>query len=425
MGLEEIKNDYTIAIAGNPNVGKSTIFNALTGMKQHTGNWPGKTVTNAEGFFSHLGKSFKLVDLPGTYSIMSNSLEEEIARDYICFSNPDCIVIVLDATSLERNLNLASQILEITNNVVVCVNLIDCAKKKGIEIDYNNLSNLLGVPVIPTCAHKKKTLNALVNAIHNICQNKSENSEFEIIYNDNIEEACYEISEILPDCSPLSKKWVSLKLLEGNNKLVTSIEENLKIDLTDKDIIEKVNNFQYILSNSLNDNSSIKDEIVSTIIFNTNNICEQCITNYRADNPVTYARKIDKIVTSKIWGIPIMISLLGLIFWLTIVFANYPSQLLSDGFGYLEEQLLSFFDWINAPDWITGVLVLGLFKTLGWVISVMLPPMAIFFPLFTILEDLGVLPRIAFNLDKFFRKACTTGKQALTMCMGVTKWVIF
>lgn len=337
---------------------------------------------------------------------MSNSLEEEIARDYICFSSPDCVVIVLDATSLERNLNLASQILEITSNAVVCVNLIDEAKKKGINIDFNRLSKLLGVPVIPTCAHRNKTLRALTKAISSACKNKCSH-EFEVIYNDNIERACYNISEVLPDCSPLSKKWVSLKLLEGNNTLITSIENNLHVNLHTDIILEE------LINNSLN--FSIKDEVVSTIVFNTSNICEEVISN---NKPQPLVGKIDKIVTSKIFGIPIMLCLLGFIFWLTIVFANYPSQMLSNGFGYLEEKLLVFFEWINAPDWLTGVLVLGLFKTLGWVVSVMLPPMAIFFPLFTILEDLGFLPRIAFNLDNFFRKACTTGKQALTMCMG-------
>lgn len=337
---------------------------------------------------------------------MSNSLEEEIARDYICFSSPDCVVVVLDATSLERNLNLASQILEITNNVVICVNLIDEAKKKGINIDYEKLSKLLGVPVIPTCAHKKKTLHSLEKAIANACKNNSKN-HFEIIYNDEIEKACYNISNVLPDCNTLDKKWVSLKLLEGNVKLISSIETNLKINLHTDEIIKEVNNNQL--------DFSVKDEIVSTIVFNTSSICEEVISN---NKPQPIVRKIDKIVTSKIFGIPIMVCLLGFIFWLTIVFANYPSQMLSNGFGFLEEKLLIFFEWVNAPDWLTGVLVLGLFKTLGWVVSVMLPPMAIFFPLFTILEDLGFLPRIAFNLDKFFRKACTTGKQALTMCMG-------
>ena len=164
------KYNYTVAIAGNPNVGKSTVFNNLTGMHQHTGNWPGKTVSNASGVCS-LGKyNLLLVDIPGTYSLMSNSEEEEIARDYICFGNPNVTVVIVDATCLERNLNLVYQVLEITPNVVVCVNLLDEAKKKGININIQLLSKLLGVPVVGTIARKKKTLDNLVNTIESTCE---------------------------------------------------------------------------------------------------------------------------------------------------------------------------------------------------------------------------------------------------------------
>lgn len=161
--------DYVIALAGNPNVGKSTIFNHLTGMHQHTGNWPGKTVSNATGNCIYRDTNFLFVDIPGTYSIMSNSEEEEIARDYICFGNPDCTVIVVDATCLERNLNLVFQTMEITNNIVVCVNLLDEAKKKKIHIDLEKLSDELGVPVVGTTARKKKTLDSLTNTINQVC----------------------------------------------------------------------------------------------------------------------------------------------------------------------------------------------------------------------------------------------------------------
>ena len=338
---------------------------------------------------------------------MSNSLEEEIARDYICFSNPDCVIVVVDATSIERNLNLVFQILEITNNVVVCVNLIDEATKKGISINCTRLSKLLGVPVVATCAHKKKTLHSLLKAVYEMCTNKR-NGHFNIVYNDSIERACFEISQKLPKCNLLSSKWISLKLLENNEKLINSIENNLNINLHTEEIKEIVKYNHPLFS--------IKDEVVSTIIFNTTNICEEVIT-YNKKQSLT--NKIDKIVTSKIFGIPIMLALLGFIFWLTIEFANYPSQALSSMFSFFENKLLDFFSAINAPNWLTGILVLGLFKTLSWVICVMLPPMAIFFPLFTILEDLGYLPRIAFNLDRFFQKAYTSGKQALTMCMGI------
>ena len=163
---ENNPKEYTVALAGNPNVGKSTIFNSLTGMHQHTGNWPGKTVENATGKFKINNQDFILVDIPGTYSIMSNSEEEEIARDYICFGNPDATIVVLDATSLERNLNLLFQIMEITNNIIVCVNLLDEAKKKKIKIDLKKLQEILGVPVIGTIAQKKKTLENLKECLY-------------------------------------------------------------------------------------------------------------------------------------------------------------------------------------------------------------------------------------------------------------------
>lgn len=197
--IEALKSkcDFTIAIAGNPNVGKSTVFNSLTGLHQHTGNWPGKTVSNASGIANFNDKDFLLVDIPGTYSIMSNSQEEEIARDYICFGNPDCTVVVLDATCLERNLNLVYQILEITNKVVVCVNLLDEAKKKGIEIDLDKLSFTLGVPVVGTIARKKRTLNKLMQSVYEVCTENCSDELFKIEYPESIENAITIVEKVL------------------------------------------------------------------------------------------------------------------------------------------------------------------------------------------------------------------------------------
>lgn len=422
--IEALKSkcDFTIAIAGNPNVGKSTVFNSLTGLHQHTGNWPGKTVSNASGIATFNNKNFLLVDIPGTYSIMSNSQEEEIARDYICFGNPDCTVVVLDATCLERNLNLVYQILEITNKVVVCVNLLDEAKKKGIEIDLDKLSFTLGVPVVGTIARKKKTLNKLMQSVYEVCTENCSDELFKIEYPESIENAITIVEKSAKEllCSSLftNYRWISLKLLEGNSKIISSIENYLNINLVDNENIScSVNKAKEILEENNINISSFKDIIVSTIMFHSEKISLDVIHCKRKNYSVR-TNKIDKILTSKLTGIPIMLLFFALIFWITITGANYPSALLTKFFNYIETKLVLLFEHFNSPLWLIDISVFGLYRTLAWIVAVMLPPMAIFFPLFTILEDLGYLPRIAFNLDNFFRKACTSGKQALTMCMG-------
>lgn len=422
--IEALKSkcDFTIAIAGNPNVGKSTVFNSLTGLHQHTGNWPGKTVSNASGIANFNDKDFLLVDIPGTYSIMSNSQEEEIARDYICFGNPDCTVVVLDATCLERNLNLVYQILEITNKVVVCVNLLDEAKKKGIEIDLDKLSFTLGVPVVGTIARKKKTLNKLMQSVYEVCTENCSDELFKIEYPESIENAISIVEKSVKEllCSSLftNYRWISLKLLEGNSKIISSIENYLNINLVDNENIScSVNKAKEILEENNINISSFKDIIVSTIMYHSEKISLDVI-NCKRQNYSVRTNKIDKILTSKLTGIPIMLLFFALIFWITITGANYPSALLTKFFNYIETKLVLLFEHFNSPLWLIDISVFGLYRTLAWIVAVMLPPMAIFFPLFTILEDLGYLPRIAFNLDNFFRKACTSGKQALTMCMG-------
>lgn len=397
-------DDIIVALAGNPNTGKSTVFNSLTGLNQHTGNWTGKTVTTAQGNYKYKDKNFILVDLPGTYSLLSNSAEEEVARDFICFANPNTTVVVTDATCLERNLNLVLQILEMTDKVVVCVNLMDEAKRKRIQIDLRKLSELLGVPVIGTNARSGEGLEELMDAVYKVSHGEIAPKSLRIQYNDNIEETIHSIENgiRLSINNRINSRWVSLKLIDGDITILNSFNKYLGFDL----------------AGQLNEEyGNLRDQIVSGIVKLAENISSQ-VVHTEKQNHNELDRKIDDILTSKIFGIPAMLALLGVIFWITIEGANIPSKAIAYVLFGIEDRLTDLFMSYNLPNWLHGLLVLGVYRTLAWVISVMLPPMAIFFPLFTLLEDLGYLPRVAFNLDSFFKRACAHGKQALTMCMG-------
>lgn len=424
---EKLKNsNLTIALAGNPNVGKSTVFNALTGMRQHTGNWAGKTVANASGTFTHKNIDFTLVDIPGTYSLMASSPDEEAAREFICFGQPDCIIVVLDATCLERNLNLAIQILEVNKKAVICVNLLDEATKKGIQIDLDELSLYLGVPVVGTAARSGKGLDELKDAVFDVATGERKVFGTKIKYNSNLEKAITKLENIIEDSklfddktfSYLSKRFLALRLIDCDKKLDNSIKEYFNFSLIEHKTINKAfTEIHNELENIGMKQDDIRDIIVEGIVAKAREIyahctclCDKCYS--RRD------RKLDKILTSKLTGIPIMLLLFGVIFYITISGANYPSELLSMAFSKIQEWLYGLFDLLHSPPFLKGLLIDGMFKTLSWVVAVMLPPMAIFFPLFTVLEDFGYLPRVAFNMDRFFAKSGTSGKQSLTMLMG-------
>lgn len=424
---EKLKNsNLTIALAGNPNVGKSTVFNALTGMRQHTGNWAGKTVANASGTFTHKNIDFTLVDIPGTYSLMASSPDEEAAREFICFGQPDCIIVVLDATCLERNLNLALQILEVNKKAVICVNLLDEATKKGIQIDLDELSLYLGVPVVGTAARSGEGLDELKDAVFDVATGERKVFGTKIKYNSNLEKAITKLENIIEDSklfddktfSYLSKRFLALRLIDCDKKLDNSIKEYFNFSLIEHKTINKAfTEIHNELKNIGMKQDDIRDIIVEGIVAKAREIyahctclCDKCYS--RRD------RKLDKILTSKLTGIPIMLLLFGVIFYITISGANYPSELLSMAFSKIQEWLYGLFDLLHSPPFLKGLLIDGMFKTLSWVVAVMLPPMAIFFPLFTLLEDFGYLPRVAFNMDRFFAKSGTSGKQSLTMLMG-------
>jgi ferrous iron transport protein B len=415
--------DIIVALAGNPNTGKSTVFNSLTGLKQHTGNWPGKTVTNACGRYGYDGENFILVDLPGTYSLMANSPEEEVARDFICFGNPHVTVVVVDATCMERNLNLVFQIIEMTPKVVVCVNLMDEAHRKGIQVDTKRLSDILGVPVVGISALKRQGLDLLKQSVWEVACGGLSVNPIKIEYDEAIEDAVGivepQISRLIDNLScSISSRWLALRLLEGDQAIVEAFKRYLGIDIFAwAELRERLQKARDMLVERGITIDQLGDRVVSTLIRNAEEISRQVVHHKKgATNSID--SKIDDLLTSRAWGIPAMLALLGLMFWITIQGANYPSHILSKAFFYLEEELAEFLMASGMPQWLYGILIDGVYRTLSWVVSVMLPPMAIFFPLFTLLEDLGYLPRVAFNLDNFFKRACAHGKQALTMCMG-------
>lgn len=414
----ENKNQFSVALSGNPNVGKSTLFNSLTGSSQHTGNWAGVTVSCFKGSCSSKKYNYVFADLPGTYSLMAHSAEEALARDGICFGNCDAAVVICDSTCLERNLNLVLQILETGIPAMICVNFMDEAAKKNIRIDLPALSRELSAPVAGTTARKKRSLEHFLDRLDETVDHP-DTEPFHISYDAAVEQA---ISMLLPFTEPLSSRlsprWLALRLLENDPGLLRSLNTFLGRDLSEDDALcQAVRQARSHLDQAGIFEDDLKDRIVSGIVNTAESIASRTVS--LPEKP--YGKRDafwDRILTGRLAGYPAMIGLLALIFWLTITGANYPSALLSSLFFSFQEKLTAAFMAVNAPQWLHGILVLGVYRVLAWVISVMLPPMAIFFPLFTLLEDFGYLPRIAYNLDRPFQCCKACGKQALTMAMG-------
>lgn len=412
FNIEKKDDEFMIALAGNPNTGKSTVFNYLTGLKQHTGNWPGKTVCTARGDFSHKDINYSLIDLPGTYSLFPLSQEEIVARDFICFGNPDAVIVVCDSTCIERNLNLLFQVMELTDNVILCLNLLDEAKKKGIEINKSKLEEILGIPVVLTAARSGYGMDELKETLNTVVHGNYKFNNKPVYYDDEIESMVNsikdELYEIIPSINP---RWLGLRLIDGDESILTSLN-----DYTENDILDDLNTIKSKLPDIF-DKSKIRSHLSKTTYDYAKSISDQVVT---VTNSKAFDRdeKIDRVVSSKIFGIPLMLLLLCGVLWLTIQGANYPSEIISNVLFAVEPKIYDLLNSMNFPIWLNEMITYGMYRTLAWVVSVMLPPMAIFFPLFTLLEDLGYLPRVAFNLDHLFKKACCHGKQCLTMCMG-------
>jgi len=408
--------DVVVALAGNPNVGKSTVFNALTGLHQHTGNWPGKTVSGARGAFHRKGREFILIDLPGTYSLSPVSAEEEVSRDFLCFGDCDLTVVVADATCLERNLSLLLQILEVRKNVVLCLNLIDEAEKKKIKIDSAKLSELLGIRVVETSARSKDGLPELVDALSSCPASEIRKLKYSSEVEAALDALTPAVSRLVRDL--IDARFVALRLLENDTPFLSRLAAILGFSLIeDEGLRDALISARLILDEAKISDSDLRDMIAGEISKEASFIFSSCVTH----NDPGYCRRdraLDRILTSRSTGVPAMLLLLGVVFWITITGANYPSQIISEFLFDMEDKLSHLFSIWSFPEWAHGVFIEGLYRTISWVVSVMLPPMAIFFPLFTLLEDSGYLPRMAFNMDRCFKKARAHGKQCLTMCMG-------
>ena len=431
LGLSPDRWDYLVALAGNPNVGKSTVFNELTGLRQHTGNWPGKTVVRAEGVFGYEGKRTKVVDLPGTYSLQAVGVDEEVARDFVLFGRPDVTVVVVDSTRLERNLNLVLQILEITDRVVVFLNLMDEARRNGIALDPSRLESELGVPVVTGTAREGIGISDLLEAVHEVATGRRKTSPYRVQeHAPDIEVVVSELSSIVLAAFPdvPNTRWVSLRLLNGDAAVQEAVRSGELGQLSRDDsgevirdtpeperarVLDAATRLRWELP------ADFQDIVTARAYARAEAVASHAQKKGLVKAAFTFDRRLDQLLTSRLLGFPLMLLILGVVFWLTIEGANVPSSMLAT---LLVDQGHSWLKALSAsaglPWWLDGFMLDGVYLATTWVISVMLPPMAIFFPLFTLLEDFGYLPRVAFNLDSMFKKAGAHGKQALTMCMG-------
>lgn len=449
--------DYVVALAGNPNTGKSCVFNRLTGLRQHVGNWPGKTVQRAEGWLVRDGVRLKLVDLPGTYSLLSTSTDEEVARDFLLFGRPDVVVIVVDATALERNLNLVYQVLEISDRVVIALNLVDEARRKGLRVDAARLAEELGVPVVPTVANAGVGLPELAAAVAEVATGARRPAPRRVAQQGAVFAAAADLVPLVEAAVPgiTQARWVALRLLENDPRITEALatgelealvaalagggsdvsHTDVHAHAHDEAALRRVVHgpeaepwrpthpeaaealLTAAAAHRARLGGAVVDELVGAIYAQAEAVAGRCVTHVGRPRRLL-DDAVDRVVTSRAGGLAVMLALLAVVFWLTIAGANVPSDLLARGLFGLETVLAGWCDALGSPWWLTGALVHGMYRGLAWVVSVMLPPMAIFFPLFTLLEDLGYLPRVAFNLDRFFRAVGAHGKQALTMSMG-------
>ena len=412
-----------IALCGNPNVGKSTVFNALTGLRQHTGNWAGKTVDTARGQVRGAEADWTLTDLPGAYSLLSGSPEEMVASDCLTFEAQDAVIVVCDATCLERNLNLALQAAEACPRMVLCINMMDEARARGMEVNAALLEQLLGLPAVGISARNRQGLNELKRRVEEAAQGRSSASPSLLRYPGEVEQARDVIEAQIKKAVPAiasagTARFAALRALAGDDGFLSHLLSEAAE--AERDALRQVVQAQ---KSTLERAGFFKERLVGAVISEgyraAGELCRRVVSRPAQSAADRRQLRIDRLLASRLFGIPLMLALLGLVLYLTLSGANVPSAWLSETLGGFEPKLAAFLTGLGAPAWLVEPLVSGVYRVTSWVISVMLPPMAIFFPLFTLLEDLGFLPRVAFNLDRCFQRCHACGKQALCMCMGL------
>lgn len=408
---------YRVALCGNPNVGKSTVFNALTGLKQHTGNWTGKTVESAAGTVRLDGICFQLFDLPGTYSLLNGSPEEMVTSDFLAFEAYDAVVVVCDAGALERGLSLLVQMAQACPNILLCINMMDEARKRGIQINAALLEKLLEIPVVSVSASKKEGLKALKEAIARMLLSPRTAAANRVAYSTLLEQSIDALSaEITTKVSQAKGRFTAIRALTGDAYFVQRLA---KQSSDPERLLGMIEREKRSLHTALGSKAAISDGIIAQNHAAAAALCSQIWRKCEASACDQRQLCADRLMARKSVGIPLMLLSLGVILYITLLGANKPSAWLSEALHMLQPRLISLLEKCSLPSQMIDLLVNGMYRTTAWVVSVMLPPMAIFFPLFTLLEDWGFLPRIAFHLDRCFQHCGSCGRQALCMCMGL------
>lgn len=407
-----------VALCGNPNVGKSTVFNALTGLRQHTGNWAGKTVESARGEVKDGDTVWELIDLPGAYSLLNGSPEEVVASEYLVFEKLDAVIVVCDASSLERNLNLALQMAQLHPRMALCVNMMDEAKRHGLTVSRERLEALLGLPVVCASARKKHGLAELKQRIREMAESPVAGPKLPLQLPREICEAVAALAASIARLCPAiaaagTQRMAALCALVSQ----PTFQERLLALTSQPDALRQaIKQACQVIQMLGYTHEKLVSDLISATYEKAENVCREVVEGkHRTD----WQLRIDRLIANRWVGIPLMLALLALVLYITLLGANVPSAWLSARFDQWEPHVNAFLLWLHAPDWLRDLCMNGVYRVTAWVIAVMLPPMAIFFPLFTLLEDSGLLPRVAFHLDRCFQCCHACGKQALCMCMGI------